>query len=130
MSPAISKKKTRGNNGDNVSETTPSRDTKESESLTNQDFEDLSNKIERNVSKKLKEQSDAQNALWKMLNEVRSQIDTLAVSKVQVPRIRESLTEQLIETTNMSQGYSGNLTPVREMNNIENPRFEEDKNIR
>ena len=65
MSPSSSKRKTRKAGREETSEGTSSKDTREIESLTDQDFEDLSNKIERNLSKRLKEQDDARECLQK-----------------------------------------------------------------
>ena len=107
----MSKRKTRRNGREEVSEGTSSKDTREIESLTDQDFEDLSNKIERNLSRKLKEQDDARDKLWDMMDSMKAQMELLVKAKAKELNLN-SLTEPLtVNVEDQHREISGN-TPL------------------
>ena len=67
MFSSVSKRKTRRNNRAYETEISPRREIRGCESLNDQDFEDITNKIERNLAKRLNEESNTQNMLFKMV---------------------------------------------------------------
>ena len=78
MSSSSTKRKTRKNGLGELSGSSPEGPTTEVGSLSDRDFEEITSKVERSLGKRLKEQSDVQQEMLKMLNAMQSKFDELS----------------------------------------------------
>ena len=108
-----SKRKTHKAKRDELSKETFSKDTREVESLTDQIFEDKSGKVETNFSKKLKEQDYSRVELWKMISDIRSQMEVLVNSRLQKSYSNRQF-EPLVFNVDSHQGGFSGTTPLRD----------------
>ena len=75
MSTRLSKRKTKRSSPENIQVETEAVSRTETESiLSEQDFNDITNKVENSLSKKVKETSDFQREMMKILMEMKTQI--------------------------------------------------------
>ena len=78
MSTRLSKRKTKRSSPESVQVETEAVSRTETESiLSEQDFNDITNKVENSLSKKVKETSDSQREMMKILMEMKSQITAI-----------------------------------------------------
>ena len=78
MSSSSTKRKTRKNGLGEPSGSSPEIATTEAGSLSERDFEEITSKVERSLGKRLKEQSDVQQEMLKVLNVMQSKFDELS----------------------------------------------------
>ena len=113
MSPSISKRKTRRNQIVEETEGNILAETRECESITDQDFEDITNKVERSLAKRLKEQSDNQNMIFKMISEIRSQMENISEARCSRIETRPVGGSDQENPGPSDTGVTQNNTPIR-----------------
>ena len=84
MSSVTSKRKTRKNGLGEASGSSPEGPSTEFGSISDRDFEEITSKVERSLGRKIKEQSEIQQEMLKMLNAMQSRFDELTKSRERV----------------------------------------------
>ena len=85
MSSVTSKRKTRKNGLGEASGSSPEGPNTEFGSISDRDFEEITSKVERSLGKRLKEQSEVQQEMLKMLNTMQTKFDELTEAREGVP---------------------------------------------
>ena len=84
MSSVASKRKTRKNRQEDPSGSSNEEPTTEGGSISDKDFEEVTSKVERSINKRLKEQSDVQHEMLKMLKTMPAEFDELSKTQFTV----------------------------------------------
>ena len=127
MSSVTSKRKTRRNGQGETSGSSPEEPNTEFGAISERDFEEITSKVERSIGKRLKEQSDVQQEMLKMLSTMQTKFDELTRTQEKPNNQNGGLLELNPNILNDEIGDESTYIPYGITNTDNFPRTDEDR---